>query len=151
MSVEQMRRDSPFQQNVLEIYMSDISVWYAFIQMFLTSTAEILDNPDNYHFASDVAPNQLMSVLQPFTLVSGRTISNCITGPRPTEIALRAVIVKCSEEAPVVSAINFVNRCGYKVTVRICVHSYTGSSSCNFESCLQLDLTAMNATSVEDK
>ena len=126
-----MRNDSPFQQNVADISdcapgvnppirMSHISVWYAFIQMFLI--AEILVDPDNYHFASEVSPNQLMSVLQPFNLVSGRTISNCITGPRPTEIALRAVIVKCSEEAPVVSAINFVNRCGYKVTVRICVH-----------------------------
>ena len=114
-----------------------------------------------------------MSIVQYFNLVAGGTFSNCITGPLsnavfprtfnqqtdkywnminnkgPTEIALGAVIVKCSEEAPVVSAISFVNRVGYKVTVRICVHSFTGFSSCNFESCMQLDLTAMNATSVE--
>ena len=69
-----MRRDSPF-------HMSDISAWYAFIQMFLISTAEILVNPEIYQFASDVAPNQLMSIVQSSNLVSGRTFSNCITGP----------------------------------------------------------------------
>ena len=50
-----MRRDSPFQQTVAEIserapdvnppiHMSYISAWYAFIQMFLIGTAEILVN-----------------------------------------------------------------------------------------------------------
>ena len=91
MFVEQMRNDSPFQQNVADISdcapgvnppirMSHISVWYAFIQMFLICTAEILVNPVIYQFASDAAPNQLMSIVQSFTLVSGRTLSNCITG-----------------------------------------------------------------------
>ena len=68
--VEQMRRDSPFQQKVSEIHMSNISVWYAFIQMFRTSTAEILDNPDNYHFASDVVPNSTWFLVEPFQIVS---------------------------------------------------------------------------------
>jgi hypothetical protein len=62
-----------------------------------------------------------------------------------------ATIVHCTEEEHVQSAVRFAAACGYKVTVRSGGHSYTGSSSCNFERCMQLDLSGMNSTSVEDR
>lgn len=46
------------------------------------------------------------------------------------------------------SAVQFAHHCGYKVAVRSGGHSYTGSSSCNSHQCMQLDLRAMNKTSV---
>jgi FAD/FMN-containing dehydrogenase len=60
-----------------------------------------------------------------------------------------ALVVYCTDEAHVQSAVQFAGLCGYKVTVRSGGHSYTGSSSCNFQSCMQLDLTGMNATSFQ--
>ena len=60
-----------------------------------------------------------------------------------------AVLVYCSAETHVQSAIRFAGQCGYKVTVRSGGHSYTGSSSCNFANCMQLDLSAMNKTTVQ--
>ena len=66
-----------------------------------------------------------------------------------------ALVVSCSDEAHVQSAIRFASRCGYNVAIRGGGHSYTGSSSCNsrregFTKCMQLDLGAMNETSVTD-
>lgn len=58
------------------------------------------------------------------------------------------VLVYCSEEAHVQAAVRFAANCGYTVTVRSGGHSYTGSSSCNFDRCMQLDLQYMNKTSV---
>ena len=55
--------------------------------------------------------------------------------------ALRpTVLVYCKSELHVQSAVFFARLCGYKVTVRSGGHSYTGSSSCNFGGCMQLDL-----------
>lgn len=62
-----------------------------------------------------------------------------------------AMVVQCTEESHVQSAIRFAGQCGYKVTVRSGGHSYTGSSSCNFDKCMQLDLQYMNKTSVKGR
>merc|ERR1740139_739687 len=59
------------------------------------------------------------------------------------------IVVYCTEESHVQSAVRFASRCGYKVTVRSGGHSYTASSSCNVDNCMQLDLTGMNHTSVD--
>jgi len=59
------------------------------------------------------------------------------------------MVVYCTEESHVQSAVNFASRCGYKVTVRSGGHSYTASSSCSSDNCMQLDLTGMNHTSVD--
>ena len=59
-----------------------------------------------------------------------------------------AVLVGCTDETHVQSAVKFASQCGYAVTVRSGGHSYTGASSCNGKNCLQLDLGAMNATAV---
>jgi len=62
-----------------------------------------------------------------------------------------AMLVSCTEEAHVQSAIKFAGVHGYKVTVRSGGHSYTGSSSCNAANCMQLDLQHMNKTSVKGR
>lgn len=59
-----------------------------------------------------------------------------------------AMVAYCDEEAHVQSAVQYAQNCGFKVVVRSGGHSYTGSSSCNFNNCLQLDLTGMTKLSV---
>lgn len=61
------------------------------------------------------------------------------------------ILVKVVAEAQVQSAVRFASRCGYKVNVRSGGHSYSGSSSCHSDRCLQLDLQTMNATSVHGR
>jgi hypothetical protein len=58
------------------------------------------------------------------------------------------LLVDCASEAEVQSAVRFAAACGYKVTARSGGHSYTGSSSCNFDRCMQLDLGSMTKTTV---
>jgi len=65
----------------LQIHMSQMSCFYAFIPMFMTGIGEILVNPVVYEFAFAEAPSQLLSVVQAFNLVVAGSISNCITGP----------------------------------------------------------------------
>lgn len=65
----------------LEIHMSEMSCFYAFIPMFMTGIGEILVNPVVYEFAFAEAPPQLLSIVQAFNLVVAGSISNCITGP----------------------------------------------------------------------
>jgi len=65
----------------LEIHMSEMSCFWAFIPMFITGIGEILVNPVVYEFAFAEAPSQLLSVVQAFNLVVAGSISNCITGP----------------------------------------------------------------------
>jgi dipeptide/tripeptide permease len=67
--------------SALEIHMSKMSCFYAFIPMFMTGIGEILVNPVVYEFAFAEAPSQLLSVVQAFNLVVAGSISNCITGP----------------------------------------------------------------------
>lgn len=89
--IEDIRRTKPFIKgpeglsqcapSKLEIHMSDMSCFYAFIPMFMTGIGEILVNPVVYEFAFAEAPSQLLSVVQAFNLVVAGSISNCITGP----------------------------------------------------------------------
>lgn len=65
----------------LEIHMSHMSCFWAFIPMFITGIGEILVNPVVYEFAFAEAPSQLLSIVQAFNLVVAGSISNCITGP----------------------------------------------------------------------
>lgn len=65
----------------LQIHMSDMSCFWAFIPMFITGIGEILVNPVVYEFAFAEAPSQLLSIVQAFNLVVAGSISNCITGP----------------------------------------------------------------------
>lgn len=67
--------------SALQIHMSKMSCFYAFIPMFMTGIGEILVNPVVYEFAFAEAPSQLLSVVQAFNLVVAGSISNCITGP----------------------------------------------------------------------
>jgi len=62
-----------------------------------------------------------------------------------------AVLVQCSHEMHVQSAVRFAERCGFKVAVRSGGHSYTGSSSCNHDRCLQLDLSQMTKINVSGR
>lgn len=65
----------------LDIHMSDMSCWWAFVPMMLTGFGEILVNPVIYQFAFERSPPQLMSFVQALNLVSQGAISNALTGP----------------------------------------------------------------------
>jgi hypothetical protein len=59
------------------------------------------------------------------------------------------LIVSCSDVAQVQSAVRFAQRCGYTVAIRGGGHSYSGLSSCSNTTCMQLDVSAINHTSVD--
>lgn len=73
------------------------------------------------------------------------------TGAYPENTA-PSVVVEAMSEEDVQAAVLFAGRCGYTVSPRSAGHSYVGTSSCNGEKglCMQIDVSNLNDTSAED-
>ena len=64
-----------------------------------------------------------------------------------------SVVVLAEKESEVQAAIAFAKQCGYTVSARSGGHSYLGMSSCDssVNPCMQIDLAALNQSSVTDQ